>query len=62
MHLGGLDMGLTKYKLQQLIEVCSGGNENLKYGLDAVKGISVNKEFIETKADLSGVSNFSESS
>ena len=48
MHLGGLDMGLTKYKLQQLIEVCSGGNENLKYGLDAVKGISVNKEFIET--------------
>ena len=49
-------MGLTKYKLQQLIEVCNGGNENLKYGLDAVKGISVNKEFIETKADLSGVS------
>ena len=34
----------------------NGGNENLKYGLDAVKGISVNKEFIETKADLSGVS------
>ena len=49
-------MGLTKYKLQQLIEVCNGGNENLKYGLDAVKGISVNKEFIKTKADLSGVS------
>lgn len=49
-------MALTKYKLRQLIEVCTGGNENLEYGIDLVKGISVNKEFISTKADLTGVS------
>lgn len=56
MHLGGLDMGLTKYMLRELIEVCTGGNEELKYGIGSVKGISVNKEFIKTKADLTGLS------
>ena len=49
-------MALTKYKLGELITLCTGGNEDLKYGEDAVKGISINKNFMETKADLSGVS------
>lgn len=49
-------MGLTRYKLGDLIELCTGGNESLKYGPESVKGISVNKEFIGTKADLTGVS------
>lgn len=49
-------MALTKYKLGELIALCTGGNEDLKYGEDSVKGISINKNFMETKADLSGVS------
>ena len=49
-------MALTKYKLGELITLCTGGNEDLKYGEDSVKGISINKNFMETKADLSGVS------
>lgn len=49
-------MALTKYKLGELIILCTGGNEDLKYGEDSVKGISINKNFMETKADLSGVS------
>ena len=49
-------MALTKYKLGELITLCTGGNEDLKYGKDSVKGISINKNFMETKADLSGVS------
>lgn len=48
-------MGLTRYRLGELIQPCTGGNENLDYGPEAVRGISVNKEFIETKADLRGV-------
>lgn len=56
MHLGGLDMGLTKYKLGELIELCETRNDNLKYGVKDVKGISIQKEFIETKANMGGVS------
>ena len=56
MHLGGLDMGLTKYKLGELIELCETRNDNLKYGVKDVKGISIQKEFIETKANMEGVS------
>ncbi len=56
MHLGGLDMGLTKYKLGDLIEQCDDRNEELKYSLNNVKGISTQKTFIETKANMNGVS------
>lgn len=56
MHLGGLDMGLTKYKLGNLIEQCDERNSELAYTLDNVKGISIQKIFIETKADMEGVS------
>ena len=56
MLSGGLDMALTKYKLGELITLCTGGNEDLKYGETSVKGISINKNFMETKADLTGVS------
>lgn len=55
MHLGGLDMGLTKYKLGNLIEQCDERNSELAYTLDDVKGISTSKEFIETKANMDGV-------
>lgn len=49
-------MALTKYKLGELLEVCTEKNSNLYYSLEDVKGISIRKEFIETKADMEGVS------
>lgn len=49
-------MALTRYKLGDLIELCEAKNDNLEYGIDDVKGISIQKIFIETKADMSGVS------
>ena len=49
-------MGLSKYNLKDLIELCDERNTDNVYTLDDVKGISIKKEFIETKADMSGVS------
>lgn len=49
-------MALTKYKLGDLIELCDERNSGLTYTLDDVKGISIQKIFIETKADMDGVS------
>ena len=49
-------MGLNKYKLGDLIELCDERNSDNQYKLSDVKGISIKKEFIETKADMAGVS------
>lgn len=49
-------MGLTKYKLGDLLEFLDNRNENLEYGINDVKGISIQKIFIETKADMTNVS------
>ena len=49
-------MALTKYKLGTLLELLDERNSDLKYGIDDVKGISIQKVFIETKADMAGVS------
>ena len=49
-------MGLTKYKLGDLIEQCDERNSEGIYSLDDVKGISIQKIFIETKANMEGVS------
>ena len=49
-------MALTKYKLGSLIIQCIGGNEKLTFSESSVKGISINKNFMQTKADLDGVS------
>ena len=49
-------MSLIKYKLGDLIEQCDDRNEELKYTLENVKGISTQKTFIETKANMNGVS------
>lgn len=56
MHLGGLAMGLTRYKLGDLIQLRNARNDDLQYGIEDVKGISIQKIFIETKADMTGVS------
>lgn len=49
-------MALTRYKLGNLIELCETKNENLQYDINDVKGISIQKIFIETKADMTDVS------
>lgn len=49
-------MGLTEYKLGKLIEPTDERNSLGKYSLDSVKGISTEKAFIETKANMDGVS------
>lgn len=55
MHSGGLAMGLTKYKLGELIRPCDERNYSGKYTLDDIKGISTEKTFIATKANMDGV-------
>lgn len=51
-------MALTKYKLGELISLCDERNSDGLYTLDDLKGISIKKEFIESKADMEGVSLF----
>ena len=48
-------MASSKYKLGDLIEPCNTNNADLKYTIEDVKGISIQKKFIETKADMDGV-------
>ena len=49
-------MALTKYKLGQLIQIEDERNSDSQFTLDDVKGISIQKVFIETKADMQDVS------
>ena len=49
-------MASTKYKLGALLRLCDERNSDLHYTLEDVKGISIQKVFIETKADMTGVS------
>ena len=49
-------MALTRYKLGDLIEQCDKRNNDGLLSVDAVKGISTEKAFIETKANMDGVS------
>ena len=49
-------MGLTKYKLRELLQLEDTRNSENKYSLEDVTGISIQKIFIETKANMEGVS------
>lgn len=49
-------MALSKYKLGELIEPCEVRNYEGFYTLGDIKGISTGKEFIDTKANMDGVS------
>ena len=54
-----IDQLRSKYPLQKLgtlISVCEEKNAGLQYGIDDVKGVSIEKEFIDTKANMEGVS------
>ena len=43
-------------RLGEFIEISEERNEQLKYGLADVRGVSIEKKFIPTKADMEGVS------
>ncbi|MCI8363938.1 MAG: restriction endonuclease subunit S [Eubacterium sp.] len=47
-------MGLTKYKIGDLIEPVLNINSDLRYGSDDVRGMTITKEIIPTKANVSG--------
>lgn len=49
-------MALSRYKLGELIELRDERNSDCKFTLEDVKGISIQKKFIETKADMQDVS------
>ena len=49
-------MGLSKYKLGELVELTDERNSMGRYSLEDVEGISTEKNFIETKANMDGVS------
>lgn len=49
-------MRLTKVRLGDLVELSTETNSELKYGIEDVKGLSIQKKFIETKANMKGVS------
>lgn len=49
-------MGLNKYKLGELIELTDERNTKGVYTVEDVQGISTEKSFIETKANMDGVS------
>lgn len=54
-----IDQLRSKYLLQKLgtlISVCEEKNAGLQYGIDDVKGVSIEKKFIDTKANMEGVS------
>ena len=53
-------MGLSKYRLGELIEQTTITNSDLLYGPDDVRGMTITKEVIRTKANLNGtdLSNF----
>ena len=49
-------MTLNRYRLGDLIELSYKKNEDELYGINDVKGISIKKKFIKTKANMDGVS------
>lgn len=49
-------MKYSKYKLGELIKLSDKKNKNEEYNLNAVRGISIKKDFIYTKANMNNVS------
>ena len=49
-------MSCKRFRLGDLIELCNEKNSSGAYTLSDVRGISIQKNFIETKANMEGVS------
>lgn len=47
-------MGLNKYSIGELIELTTETNSDLRYGEDDVRGMTITKQIIPTKANVSG--------
>jgi len=47
-------MGLTKYSIGELIELTTETNSDLRYGADDVRGMTITKQIIPTKANVAG--------
>ncbi len=54
-YIEDLRRKIPSERIGKFIEQIEITNDNLKYGIDDVKGISIEKKFIETKADMAGV-------
>lgn len=55
-YMDDLRSSLPHESIGEYIELCEEKNEDLKYGLDSVRGVSIEKKLIDTKADMNGVS------
>lgn len=55
-YIDDLRKKLSHRKLGSYISMCENKNDDLVYGIDAVRGISIEKKFIDTKANMEGVS------
>ena len=55
-YIDDLRKKLSRRKLGSYISMCENKNDDLVYGIDAVRGVSIEKKFIETKANMEGVS------
>ena len=55
-YIDALRRTLPHTAIGEYLELCEATNDDLEYGVDLVKGISIGKRFTETKADMSGVS------
>lgn len=56
---GYIDNLRKQYPLKSIdpyIELSEDKNDNLEYGLESVRGVSIEKKLIDTKADMNGVS------
>lgn len=54
-YMDKLRRGKHYKPIGEYIELIETKNDDLKYGLDSVKGVSIEKKFIDTKADMNGV-------
>ncbi len=55
MHLGGLDMGLTRIRLGDFIERSTQNNKDLEYGTDLIVGVNSQGVFAISKGNTDGV-------
>lgn len=55
-YIDDLRKKLSHRKLGSYISMSENKNEDLVYGIDAVRGISIEKKFIDTKANMEGIS------
>lgn len=55
-YMDNLRSQLLLESIGKYIDLSEDKNENLEYGLDAVRGVSIEKKLIDTKANMTGVS------